>query len=48
MYETNVRGQLSDFPKFLENATLGMIRANTCFGTLCELDTLALHWFLDL
>ena len=33
-----------DFPKLVQYATiLCMIRTNSCFRTLCELNTLALH-----
>ena len=40
-------GQFSNFPKLAENAILGMIGTITCFRTLCEFDTLALHCFPD-
>ena len=36
------RGQFSGFPKLTENVILPLIETNTCFRTLCELDTLVI------
>lgn len=39
------RGKFSYFPKLAENTILLIIGINTCFRTIRELDTLALHFF---